>query len=71
MLEGLTPPQRITPCKVRTVKAQIDESDVELLEAYIQSPDWSTPALSSALKDRGISLSPNTILKHRKGTCSC
>lgn len=71
MLEGMTPPVRISTCKVRTVKDQLEESDAELLESYVQDPEWSTNALAGALKKRDVHLSANTILKHRKGNCSC
>jgi len=71
MLEGMTPPVRIPTCKVRTVKDQLEDSDAELLESYVMDNAWSTNALSGALKKRDVFLSPNTILKHRKGNCSC
>jgi hypothetical protein len=72
MLEGLQPTHKELSCKVRTVLAQLEEIDAELLEQYLADYDhWPSNSLSKALKTRDVHISANTLQKHRVGGCSC
>ena len=72
MLENLKPSQRIRPCKVRTVMAELEQMDAEILEAAVMdSAKWGIKTLSVELQKHGITLSENPISKHRAKACSC
>ena len=72
MLEDLTPPARVTPCAVRTILEQLDESDQTiLLNALADTEAWSNSSLARALTDRGLRISEKPIRKHRSRYCSC
>jgi hypothetical protein len=71
MLEGLTPPKQIHPCKVRDILQSLDASDQEILKKILVDPAWSDKALENALNERGVKISDTPIRKHRKGRCSC
>ena len=73
MLENLTPKTdgRVR-CKIATVKSKIEPSDASLLDQYLADTEtWSSHGLVSALSTRGITLSVGTVIRHRKGECSC
>lgn len=72
MLEGLTPPERVFPCAVRTLLDALDESDQRILEEALTNQNvWSNVALAKALTERGLRISEKPIRKHRLGICSC
>lgn len=72
LLDDLGMPERIRPCRVRTVlETHLDDKDAEILRKAIASPDWPARTLSVALKQRGVFLSDTAIATHRKGMCSC
>jgi DNA-binding HxlR family transcriptional regulator len=72
MLEDLRPQTKQLPCKVRDILENLETSDQVLLAGYLQDWDtWSTNQLSKALSGKGLMVSPNTIMKHRTGLCSC
>jgi hypothetical protein len=72
MLEGLTPPERVFPCRVRTVREELDESDSRIFfDAVNDMNTWSNHGLSDALALRGVQISEKAIRKHRSGLCSC
>jgi hypothetical protein len=72
LLDGLEPHKKTRPCRVRTVLAELDKKDAEILLTALKSPDlWPAKSLSNALKIRGILLSDNGVSNHRKGACSC
>lgn len=72
MLENLEPTQKELSCKVRTIMSQLEEKDQELFQAYLADQHrWPSNTLAKALKTRDIHISPNTLLKHRLGNCSC
>ncbi len=72
MLEGLSPKERALTCRVRSVLAELDQEDRTILEnALADSKTWGAKTLEKALKTRGITLSDNSITKHRTGICSC
>lgn len=73
MLEGLSPTAdgRVR-CKIATVKSKIEPEDATRLDQYLADIDtWSSHGLVKALSTRGISLSVATVIRHRKGECSC
>lgn len=72
MLEDLKPPVRQFPCKVRTVLAELEPKDQEILVNALKSVDlWPAKTLSNALKARNVQLVDSTINRHRDGLCSC
>lgn len=71
MLEDLTVPKVQRPCKVRDVKATLDESDVVALDRLLASPDWPHKTLERALADKGVLLGEGVIRKHRREACGC
>ena len=71
MLEGLTPPSKVLPCKVRELLETLDTKDQEILKAALIDPAWAHLTLANSLKDRGIAISETPIRKHRLGRCSC
>lgn len=71
LLDGLQPPKKIYPCKVRSILENLEEKDAQILLDAINSSDWEVVALSNALRGRGLDLSTTPIAKHRKKLCSC
>lgn len=72
MLEGLTPPKRTLPCKVRDVLENLELQDQEILNAALaDSKTWSARTLELELRKRGILISDSSIERHRAGVCSC
>jgi transposase len=71
MLEGLTPPKKARPCKVRETIEALEPKDQEILKAAITDPAWQTLTLANSLKERGISISESPLRNHRAGRCSC
>lgn len=72
MLEGLTPPERVTTCAVRTMRERLDEADLKIFdEALADFDSWPHKTLSAALTKRGARISEKPIRMHRSGLCSC
>ena len=72
MLEGLTPPERITPCAVRTLREAFNENDLAIFDKALADFDsWPHKTLSTALRERGVEISDKPIRMHRTGKCSC
>ena len=72
MLEGLTPPKRTLPCKVRDVLENLNAEDQEILtNALADYKLWSARTLELELRKRGIMISDSSIERHRAGVCSC
>jgi hypothetical protein len=71
MLEGLTPPNRLPACKVRTILESLDAKDQEILKEAIASSDWPTVTLAESLTKRGLIISESPLRKHRVKRCSC
>lgn len=73
MLEGLEPPKnKAVFCKVNDVMNELEEADVEILQAALADTDrWKHKTLSNALRAKGISLADTTISKHRLRVCAC
>lgn len=72
MLEGLTPPKnKAVYCKIQQLSEELTESDRKILNDAMDSEMWSSKALSTALRQRGISAADTTITKHRNKSCAC
>jgi hypothetical protein len=66
MLEGLEPLKNKRLTRIDEVLVDLDDKDKKILLAALDNPDWSSNGLSLALKQRGISISPSTITRHRE-----
>lgn len=72
MLENLTPPARVLPCKVRAIMQGLDTSDRDILTGALANTEaWKDHVLSEELGKRGLAVSPASIKKHRLLQCSC
>lgn len=71
ILDDLTPPVRLYPCKVAHIKETLDEADQQTLENAIQNTAWTINGLETALLQKGIKLTKSVLINHRNGTCSC
>lgn len=72
MLENLEKPtEDIVGCKIMKLAKQLGDTDGALLVQYVDDPDWIAEHLVKALAERGVSLGPMTVRKHRAGTCMC
>jgi hypothetical protein len=71
MLEGLQPPDKVPPCKVREIAEGLDAKDQAILKAALIDPSWPTLTLANSLNSRGIKISESPLRKHRAGRCSC
>ena len=71
MLEDLTFPKKERPCKIRDIKADLDDKDVIILDNLLASKDWPHKTLERALSDKGIMVGEGVIRKHRQMACGC
>jgi hypothetical protein len=72
LLDGLEPHKKARPCRVRSLLAELEKKDADILASALQSPDlWPAKTLSNALKQRGVLLSDSAITHHRSKACSC
>lgn len=72
MLEGLEPPKNKTVyCKIDLMMQDLDEKDKQILTEALANPEWSASGLSTALRQRGLSVADTTITKHRQKACAC
>ena len=71
MLEDLTPTKKIRPCAVRTLLNKLEKKDAEILIAALANPDWQSKPLARELSSRGLLITDQPILRHRKKECSC
>jgi hypothetical protein len=71
MLEDLRQPDRVYPCKVRTVAETLDAKDQEILLKAVNNHEWSFKGLYSELRKRGLIIADGAIAKHRRQQCSC
>lgn len=66
MLEHLTPPDRIAPCKVDDTREGLAPDDRTLFDTFLRDcAAWSPNALSAALRKQNIMLSGDTIRRYR------
>jgi hypothetical protein len=72
LLDGLQPPIKFYPCKVRELYETLENADAEILRSAVGNLEsWGAKTLSNALHERGISISDLSITRHRKNLCSC
>ena len=73
MLEGLEPPKnKAVYCKIDLISQELEENDRKILFEAIDDPEnWGARTLSSALRQRGVSVADTTITKHRQRACAC
>ncbi len=72
MLENLQPPNKKTPCKVRTLMDSLNELDAQILEAAVlDSGKWKIKTLADELKSLGLVISEKPLTTHRARLCSC
>jgi transposase len=71
MLEGLEPPKKLAPCKVRELLETLEPKDQEILKTALIDPAWGHLTLANSLKERGVDISESPVRKHRLGRCSC
>ena len=72
VLEGMKPHKQQYPCRIATLKKELSDSDVAILEdALADVQTWTHYGLSKALNDRGITCNEKTIRKHRDKGCAC
>jgi hypothetical protein len=71
LLNGLTKPKKIWPCRVRTLSSELDPKDKEIFDAAILDLSWKSETLSRALAVKGVTIAGSAITRHRKKECSC
>jgi hypothetical protein len=72
MLENLQPADTAKICKIVQTITTLEPKDATVLnDAINDAVKWSNNGLSDALKSRGLSISPETIRRHRRNVCPC
>ena len=71
MLENLKKPERQSTCIVRTILYKLGPEDYQILTDALGDSEWSAAALATGLRENGIVIAANSIVRHRKGGCSC
>lgn len=72
MLENLQPPDHSRACRIGSILAELNETDQVILnDALNDQARWSSNALVTALKERGVQVSIHPIINHRRGICKC
>ena len=72
MLEGLSKPIPNTGyCKVADIAESLEPDDRKVLLAATSDLTWPAKALARQLRERGITVSDTTILRHRRRECPC
>jgi len=73
MLEGLQPPKnRSVYCRIADLAAEMSDTDKKIFMTAIEDKEaWSANSLSTALRQRGVSVADTTIAKHRNKACAC
>lgn len=73
MLEGLEPKKnKSVYCKIALVMDTLDQKDQKILTEALEDKDkWSDKGLSTAVRERGLSIADTTIAKHRRRICAC
>lgn len=59
------------PCGVRRILSRLSDADRAAFEAALGDDRWTTTALLAELLAEGHEVSHTTVLRHRKGYCSC
>jgi len=71
MLEGLKRPDIIRPCKVRSILDSLNDRDQEILMEALLDPEWKSHTLAVEMTKLGLTVSANSVHKHRQRSCSC
>lgn len=71
LLEGLSKPKKIWPCRVRTLSSEFESKDKKIFDDAILDLSWKAETLSRALSVKGITIAGSAITRHRKKECSC
>ena len=71
LLDNLNPNRPYQPCKVGVILSNLNEEDAGILFTALTDGRWTAFALARALKERGISITPDTLRDHMRGTCRC
>jgi DNA-directed RNA polymerase specialized sigma54-like protein len=73
MLEGLEPKKnKGVYCKIEQLMKTLDDTDQKILNKALGDKDkWSDKGLSTALRERKLSVADTTIAKHRRKICAC
>ena len=71
LLTNLTPNGQYRPCKVGRIILELEPDDREILNTALTDGRWTAFKLAHALRDRGITITPDTIRAHMRATCTC
>ena len=71
MLDDLQLPKKVGTCKVRSIKALLSDKDAAILENSVMDENWPLTVLSRELNKRNISISDNSLRRHRLKGCTC
>lgn len=71
MLEDLQKPEKIWPCRVRTLYSEFEKKDKDIFENAVLDLNWPASTLSKALAAKGIIIAGSAITRHRQKECSC
>jgi hypothetical protein len=71
MLEGLSLPKKVFPCRIRTVKEAMTPADQKILDDAVMNPEWPYKTLSNELSKRDVKVSDVVLKNHREKRCSC
>ena len=71
LLKGLAKPEKVWPCRVRTLSAQFTKEDKEIFDNAVADMSWAAETLSKALAVKGVTIAGSAISRHRKKECSC
>lgn len=65
-------PGRPQACKLAKFMESLEQSDQDILNAALfNRAKWSTNALHTALRQKGVEIGYQVIYRHRTGACSC
>jgi hypothetical protein len=71
LLKGLSKPEKVWPCRVRTLSAEFDKEDKQIFDEAVGDVSWAAETLSKALAAKGVTIAGSAITRHRKKECSC
>lgn len=71
LLDDITEPVRVYPCKVREVRDSLEESDQKKLDELLADERWKNKTLATALAGKGVKIDVQRLSAHRNGSCSC
>lgn len=71
LLDDLELPQKVWPCRVRTLYGEFEKKDKEIFEAAVADVNWPAATLAKALATKGIIIAGSAITRHRQKECSC